>query len=365
MPFASSPIDGSIPTDLVLLAAERTVTVTREEHHQDVLLGRTGRAVVELRPCLIASGKHAGQDGLEVVLDGRRVGELTRLMAQRYRPLVDHLTAGGCRAGCEASFQEDARGTQVELRLPAVPTTVPAGLPSARHPAPAPTVRRRRPDPFAPGPTTVGAHVVPRRRPPAPATAIPHGMRQPPHPIPPAPGRSRRGPWVVGAAIGVLLLASALGNAARDDQPAAGSPLPTAAAAGVPATSSPALPPAPVTGPTPADDAVDEPVAAPAPTSTARARPPVAAAKPVTRAPAATSKPAPRTVEAAPKPAPAAEPELSGCDPNYSGCVPIARDVDCAGGSGDGPAYVKGPVRVIGEDIYGLDRGGEPGVGCE
>ena len=122
-----------------------------------------------------------------------------------------------------------------------------------------------------------------------------------------------------------------------------------------------------MTSPTPADDAVDEPVAAPAPTSTARARPPAAASKPVIRAPAATSKPAPRTVQPAPKPAPAAKPEPkpSGCDPNYSGCVPIARDVDCAGGSGDGPAYVKGPVRVIGKDIYGLDRGGEPGVGCE
>ena len=31
------------------------------------------------------------------------------------------------------------------------------------------------------------------------------------------------------------------------------------------------------------------------------------------------------------------------CDPNYGGgCVPIASDVDCAGGSGNGPAYVKG-----------------------
>nr|MDT0660335.1 G5 domain-containing protein [Micromonospora sp. DSM 115978] len=52
------------------------------------------------------------------------------------------------------------------------------------------------------------------------------------------------------------------------------------------------------------------------------------------------------------------------CDPNYSGCVPIASDVDCAGGSGNGPAYVTGPVRVIGSDIYGLDHDGD-GVGCE
>lgn len=57
--------------------------------------------------------------------------------------------------------------------------------------------------------------------------------------------------------------------------------------------------------------------------------------------------------------------QASSCDPNYSGaCVPIASDVDCAGGSGNGPAYVAGPVNVIGSDIYGLDRDSD-GVGCE
>ncbi|WP_344178314.1 G5 domain-containing protein [Kribbella lupini] len=57
--------------------------------------------------------------------------------------------------------------------------------------------------------------------------------------------------------------------------------------------------------------------------------------------------------------------EESGCDPNYSGaCVPIASDVDCSSGSGNGPAYVVGPVQVIGRDIYGLD-GNNDGVGCE
>jgi hypothetical protein len=55
-----------------------------------------------------------------------------------------------------------------------------------------------------------------------------------------------------------------------------------------------------------------------------------------------------------------------GCDPNYTGCVPIASDVDCEGGTGNGPAYVAGPVEVIGSDIYRLDAdhdgiGGEDG----
>lgn len=62
---------------------------------------------------------------------------------------------------------------------------------------------------------------------------------------------------------------------------------------------------------------------------------------------------------------PAAPAAPSGCDSNYAGaCVPIASDVDCAGGSGNGPAYVRGPVTVVGSDIYGLDRNGD-GVGCE
>lgn len=63
--------------------------------------------------------------------------------------------------------------------------------------------------------------------------------------------------------------------------------------------------------------------------------------------------------------APTLVPKVSStCDPNYSGCVPIASDVDCAGGSGNGPAYAYGPINVIGVDIYDLDRDGN-GLACE
>ena len=54
----------------------------------------------------------------------------------------------------------------------------------------------------------------------------------------------------------------------------------------------------------------------------------------------------------------------SNCNPNYSPCVPIASDVDCAGGSGDGPAYVDGPIQVIGTDPYDLDRD-DDGTACD
>ncbi|WP_153303562.1 G5 domain-containing protein [Plantibacter flavus] len=66
-----------------------------------------------------------------------------------------------------------------------------------------------------------------------------------------------------------------------------------------------------------------------------------------------------------PPPAPVAEPAGGGCDPNYEGqCVPIASDVDCAGGSGNGPAYTPGPVYVVGSDVYDLDRDGD-GIACD
>lgn len=79
---------------------------------------------------------------------------------------------------------------------------------------------------------------------------------------------------------------------------------------------------------------------------------------------------------ASPQPVPATEPAsqaiqpmanlgAASCHPSYTGaCVPIASDVDCAGGTGNGPAYVVGPVSVPGEDPYGLDDNGD-GIGCE
>lgn len=44
--------------------------------------------------------------------------------------------------------------------------------------------------------------------------------------------------------------------------------------------------------------------------------------------------------------------------------MPIVSDVDCAGGSGNGPAYVSGPVTVTGNDIYQLDND-KDGVACD
>jgi endonuclease YncB( thermonuclease family) len=63
-----------------------------------------------------------------------------------------------------------------------------------------------------------------------------------------------------------------------------------------------------------------------------------------------------------PPPPPATGPRRD-CQ-SYSPCLPPGPDVDCRGGSGNGPRYVDGPVSVKGSDPYGLDDDGD-GVGCE
>ena len=71
-----------------------------------------------------------------------------------------------------------------------------------------------------------------------------------------------------------------------------------------------------------------------------------------------------------PTPPPPSSPPPSApsnnCDPSYPDqCLQDGiGDYDCAGGSGNGPNYVSGPVTVTGSDPFGLDADGD-GVGCE
>jgi micrococcal nuclease len=71
-----------------------------------------------------------------------------------------------------------------------------------------------------------------------------------------------------------------------------------------------------------------------------------------------------------PTPQPPTPPEPPHGDPapidcqGYNPCLQPGPDVDCAGGSGNGPRYVEGPVSVSGSDPYGLDSDGD-GMGCE
>jgi hypothetical protein len=65
-------------------------------------------------------------------------------------------------------------------------------------------------------------------------------------------------------------------------------------------------------------------------------------------------------------PAPPATTPAQNCDSSYPDvCLdPTVADYDCAGGSGNGPEYVEGPIRVRPPDPFDLDRDGD-GWGCE
>ena len=152
------------------------------------------------------------------------------------------------------------------------------------------------------------------------------------------------------AAAGVLFLAACAPVDASDAGLTAPAPTTTAPTTTAPTTA------APTTAPT-TSAAQTAGSVAPLPLPKPKPKPaPKPAPKPKP-APAPAPKPSP-----APKPAPAP----STCDPNYAGqCLKDGiGDYDCSGGSGNGPNYVYGTVRVVGSDPFALDRD-KDGLGCE
>ena len=156
------------------------------------------------------------------------------------------------------------------------------------------------------------------------------------------------------AAAGVLFLAACAPVDASDTGLTAPAPSITATPTTAPSTAAPTT-----TAPTTA-----APSTAPATAPSAGSVAPLPKPKPAPK-PAPKPKPAPPP---APKPSPPPKPAPapSTCDPNYAGqCLKDGiGDYDCSSGSGNGPNYVYGTVRVVGSDPFGLDRDND-GLGCE
>jgi hypothetical protein len=313
-------------TGLFMLQPQVSVTVTREEYHQQVL-GRypitdSGYQVTaELAWCRIGAGKYRGQRGIEVRLGGERVGELTYAMSQRYGAMLERVTGRGYRPGCEAYVFLGKRGVEIELRLPRENSEIVFPVP----PVPAPAGRA--------GSASAGGESSARK----------NGVQKP--------------ALIAAGVVGAFLVIGLIGSLG-DDSPSAGSgPVANITTSSSTATSSVVVAP-PVTTTTTTTTSAAPPPPPPRPQTNVPA-PPQPPQTPKTPKPA----PPPKNTPAPPPPPPAPVP-VSKCDPNYSGCVPVASDVDCAGGSGNGPAYVSGPIRVIGKDVYGLDND-KDGIACE
>src|SRR4029450_11854489 len=104
------------------------------------------------------------------------------------------------------------------------------------------------------------------------------------------------------------------------------------------------------------------------PEAGARVHPGTTVSLVVANTPPAPELPPPtRSTEPPPPPEPPPpETTPAQCDPSYPDvCLdPAVGDYDCAGGSGNGPGYVEGPIRVRPPDPFDLDGNGD-GVGCE
>lgn len=95
------------------------------------------RVAVELGFAPIRHGRYAGLRGIEVRLDGTRVGELTALMSRRYASFVEEVLRRGGRPAAAAQVRSGPRGPELRVLLPAVRATVP-------QPGPIPRQRRHR-----------------------------------------------------------------------------------------------------------------------------------------------------------------------------------------------------------------------------
>lgn len=114
------------PDNAYILPAERAAALSGEEAHGEALQpfapepgGRT-RVYAELSSCTIDKGKYAGEQTIEALICGRRVGQLTHAMGQRYVGIVREVAASGSTPVCEAVVTTGDKGPQVELRMPAV-----------------------------------------------------------------------------------------------------------------------------------------------------------------------------------------------------------------------------------------------------
>jgi hypothetical protein len=160
---------------------------------------------------------------------------------------------------------------------------------------------------------------------------------------------------VLAGVIVAVLAVFAVGFAAN--QPDGGSEDTAVPVAATPVPSPTAKSPTPSASPT-----------APVPVTTAprplttRPRPP--APKPPAPQPVAPQPVAPRPP--APKPPAPKPPARPACEPSYpDACLRSGiGDYDCETGSGNGPNYVRGPIKVLPPDPFDLDRNGD-GVGCE
>lgn len=102
------------------LVPECSVTLSGARISSDLIARVTRRMVdwVTLHPVTIEAGRHAGEPGVEVRLEGRRIGEFSAAVSARYRPVVDEAALANKTPLARARLRDDDRGTELDVLLP-------------------------------------------------------------------------------------------------------------------------------------------------------------------------------------------------------------------------------------------------------
>lgn len=117
-PGSIVPINNPPAEKWVLLPHGTATQVTKESDHFDVLQayvprGGTGLFLVSLH--CVPRGVKTQKMGIEVRLDGQRIGELTDTSSAKFLPAVEHFDGLGLTTACKATLKGSALSAEVVL----------------------------------------------------------------------------------------------------------------------------------------------------------------------------------------------------------------------------------------------------------
>ncbi|HAT1145401.1 MULTISPECIES: hypothetical protein [Corynebacterium] len=115
VPLNNPPLDG-----WGLIPYGKPIQVTKESDHFDVLqdyVPESGKGPLFVTLHKANLGAKNVRVGVEVRLDGERIGELTKVSGEKMLPAIEHLDAQGLDAVCYATIQGSAIAAEVTLHL--------------------------------------------------------------------------------------------------------------------------------------------------------------------------------------------------------------------------------------------------------
>lgn len=114
-PLNDPPVEG-----WALIPRGTSIQVTKENEHFEVLqdyVPPSGHACLLVTLHKVVCGVRSKWEGVEVRLDGERIGELTKLSSSKLLPIVDHYDNLGLTTVCYAALKGSALAAEVVLNV--------------------------------------------------------------------------------------------------------------------------------------------------------------------------------------------------------------------------------------------------------